>query len=122
MKKPMLQMIEDLIDFLPEKDIPIAKRLLKERKLEDLVDLISSALFKVEKVLSGKSKGNEQYDKYFDENSENLMGLQKLYSEASMYSELVNGDIVDPDDDDDYGIVVNDLNPDSVRRTPYGDV
>ena len=106
MKKPMLQMIEDLIDFLPEKDIPIAKRLLKERKLEDLVDLISSALFKVEKVLSGKSKGNEQYDKYFDENSENLMGLQKLYSE-------VNGDIVDPDDDDDYGIVVNDLNPDS---------
>ena len=41
------------------------------------------------------------------------MGLQKLYSEASMYSELVNGDIVDPDDDDDYGIVVNDLNPDS---------
>lgn len=113
MKKPMLQMIEDLIDFLPEKDIPIAKRLLKERKLEDLVDLISSALFKVEKVLSGKSKGNEQYDKYFDKNSENLMGLQKLYSEASMYSELVNGDIVDPDDDDDYSIVVNDLNPDS---------
>ena len=50
MKKPMLQTIEDLIDFLPEKDIPIAKRLLKERKLEDLVDLISSALFKVEKV------------------------------------------------------------------------
>ena len=50
MKKPMLQTIEDLIDFLPEKDIPIAKRLLKERKLEDLVDLISSALFKVEKA------------------------------------------------------------------------
>ena len=40
MKKPMLQTIEDLIDFLPEKDIPIAKRLLKERKLEDLVDLL----------------------------------------------------------------------------------
>lgn len=113
MKKPMLQTIEDLVDFLPEKDIPIAKRLIKERKLEDLVDLISSALFKVEMVLSGKSKGGEQYNKYLDENSENIMGLQKLYSEASMYSELVNGAIVDPDDDDDYGIVVNDLNPDS---------
>lgn len=98
---------------MPEKDVPIAKRLLKERKLDDLVDLISSALFKVERVLNGHSKSSEQYEKYFDENSENLLGLQELYSEASMYSELVNGAIVDPEDDDDYGIVVNDLNPDS---------
>ena len=113
MKKSILQRIEDLMDFLPEKDIPIAKRLIRERKLEDLVDLISSALFKVERVLNGKSKSNEQYEKYFDEDSKNLMGLQELYSEASMYSELVNGSIVDLDDDDDYGIVVNDLNPDS---------
>lgn len=61
-----------LIQSLPNKDRSIANKLLKDRKFEDLYDLISSAIYKAKRNV----------EKYLDAN---LTDMNIFKSEVSLY-------------------------------------
>lgn len=58
MESPQVQKIRKLISFLPEKDIPIGNKLLEARDWEELQNLVSSAIVKIEKA---NDKGSDKY-------------------------------------------------------------
>lgn len=58
MESPQVQRIRKLIPSLPEKDIPIGNKLLQARDWEELNNLVSSAIVRVEKATA---KGNDKY-------------------------------------------------------------
>lgn len=58
MESPLVQRIRKLIPSLPEKDIPIGNKLLEARDWEELQNLVSSAIIKIERV---NSKGDNRY-------------------------------------------------------------
>lgn len=58
MESPQIQKIRKLIPSLPEKDIPIGNKLLEIRNWEELHNLVSSAIIKVEKSMD---RGENKY-------------------------------------------------------------
>lgn len=58
MESPLVQKIRKLIPSLPEKDIPIGNKLLEARDWEELQNLVSSAIVKIERA---NSKGDDRY-------------------------------------------------------------
>ena len=58
MESPQVQRIRKLIPSLPEKDIPIGNKLLEARNWEELQNLVSSAIVKMERATS---KGDNKY-------------------------------------------------------------
>lgn len=58
MESPQVQRIRKLIPSLPEKDIPIGNKLLEARNWEELQNLVSSAIVKIERATS---KGDNRY-------------------------------------------------------------
>lgn len=58
MESPQVQRIRKLIPSLPEKDIPIGNKLLEARNWEELQNLVSSAIVKIERA---NSKGDSRY-------------------------------------------------------------
>lgn len=58
MESPQVQKIRKLISSLPEKDIPIGNKLLEARDWEELQNLVSSAIVKIEKA---NDKGSDKY-------------------------------------------------------------
>lgn len=65
-----IQRIRKLIPSLPEKDIPIGNKLLEARDWEELQNLVSSAIVKIERA---NDMGN---DKYANIDLANLYDLQ----------------------------------------------
>ena len=59
METPTIQKIRKLIPELPEKDIPIATKLLEKRDWEELYNLVNSAIIKIEKA---REKEDSKYD------------------------------------------------------------
>lgn len=57
-ESPLVQRIRKLIPSLPEKDIPIGNKLLEARDWEELQNLVSSAIVKIERA---NSKGDDRY-------------------------------------------------------------
>ena len=58
MESLQVQRIRKLISSLPEKDIPIGNKLLEARNWEELQNLVSSAIVKIERATS---KGDDKY-------------------------------------------------------------
>ena len=58
MESPQIQKIRKLIPSLPEKDIPIGNKLLEIRNWEELHNLVSSAIIKIEKSID---RGEDKY-------------------------------------------------------------
>jgi hypothetical protein len=58
MESPQVQTIRKFIPSLPEKDIPIGHKLLEARDWEELQNLVSSAIIKIEKAFE---KGSTKY-------------------------------------------------------------
>lgn len=76
MESKQIQKLRKLIPFLPEKDITIGNKLLESRSWDDLYDLVSSSIKRVEKA---NAKGSE---KYTNIDLDNLYNLQTLISEC----------------------------------------
>lgn len=77
MKTPV-QKIEELICYLPQKDIPLANRFILSRRFEDLKDLVHSAIKKVEK--NNKSNNPKEEYLYLD-----IEKMNKLKNEVDSY-------------------------------------
>ena len=58
MESSQVQRIRKLIPSLPEKDIPVGNKLLEARNWEELQNLVSSAIVKIERATS---KGDDKY-------------------------------------------------------------
>lgn len=72
MESPQVLKIRKLIPSLPERDIPIGNKLLEARDWEELQNLVSSAIIKIERA------NNKGSDKYADIDLSNLYKLQTL--------------------------------------------
>lgn len=78
MESPQIQKIRKLITSLPEKDIPIGNKLLEARDWEELQNLVSSAIVKVE-----RSQAKEE-SRYADIDLSALYNLQAAIPETSL--------------------------------------
>ena len=87
MRNNSLATINKLVDNLPESDIAVAKKLIKDRDFESLEWHVMSAIRKIEKNPD-----------ILHDNSDKLTSLRKLYSEVVSYKEMLN--IIFNDDDD----------------------
>lgn len=79
MESPQIQKIRKLIPFLPEKDIPIGNKFLEARNWEELHNLVSSAIVKIERA---KDKGS---DKYINIDIVSLYDLQAAIPDTYSY-------------------------------------
>lgn len=82
MKKSPVQKMEELVKFLPEKDIKFANKFIKERNFEAFSDLVKSDIYKLE------SKIDKIEDDYSEERlslQKTLAQLEKLKSEIDSY-------------------------------------
>ena len=79
MESPQIQKIRKLIPFLPEKDVPIGNKFLEARNWEELHNLVSSAIVKIEKA---KDKGS---DKYINIDIVSLYDLQAAIPDTYSY-------------------------------------
>lgn len=75
MESKQIQMIRKLIQSLPMSDITIANRMLANRQLDELQDLVDSAITKVEK---GRAKS---HPRYLDIDLDNLITLSSIIDE-----------------------------------------
>lgn len=82
MSKPIDRM-SVLIPSLPEKDIPLGHKFLRDRDFDSLKELVDSAIYKVKKSRSNESSK----DKYSEVNLEDL---SKLKSEVDLYIIRIN--------------------------------
>lgn len=62
MESPQVQRIRKLIPSLPEKDIPIGNKLLEARDWEELQNLVTSAITKIEKSIYNGETKYENFD------------------------------------------------------------
>ena len=75
MESPQVQKIRKLIPALPERDIPVGNKLLEARDWEELQNLVSSAITKIEKAnVNGE-------DRYSDIDLASLYDLQAAIPE-----------------------------------------
>ena len=77
MSEPVKRM-KALMCSLPERDIPLGHKFLKERDFDSLKELIDSAIYKVRRSLESDNP-KEEYLKV------NLEDLNRLKSEVDMY-------------------------------------
>lgn len=84
--------INNLVQYLPEKDRVIALRLISKRDFNSLKELIDSLIKKTE-----KNTESEEYKKLFE--SPNMIKIYELYSVIIDYLLLI-GDLEEPIDDD----------------------
>lgn len=87
MKKSPLQRIEELIAVLPGKDAALAKKFLKERNFEYMLELVESDLYKT------MAHVNDAPDEY-------ASNLTELRGELLTYMSYL--DVPDNSDDYDY--------------------
>ena len=95
MSEPVKRM-KALMCSLPERDIPLGHKFLKERDFDSLKELVDSAIYKVKKNLKSDNP-KEEYRKV------NLEDLNMLKSEVDMYIiqlEIPEDDMYDEDFDD----------------------
>lgn len=79
--------IKRLLHYLPKKDYILGEKLLQQRKLEELKDLVDSALIKVKRNMK---KENPKEDLITD-----LDSLRQLKAEIDSYNLLVFRDYED---------------------------
>ena len=95
MSEPVKRM-KALMYSLPERDIPLGHKFLKERDFDSLKELIDSAIYKVRRSLE-RDNPKEEYLKV------NLEDLSRLKSEVDVYIvqlEIPEDDIYSEDFDD----------------------
>ena len=95
MSEPVKRM-KALMCSLPERDIPLGHKFLKERDFDSLKELVDSAIYKVKKSLKSDNP-KEEYLKV------NLEDLSRLKSEVDMYIvqwEIPEDDMYNEDFDD----------------------
>ena len=95
MSEPVKRM-KALMYSLPERDIPLGHKFLKERDFDSLKELIDSAIYKVRRSLE-RDNPKEEYLKV------NLEDLSRLKSEVDVYIvqlEIPEDDIYNEDFDD----------------------
>lgn len=73
-----LDRIRNLINQLPESDIPLGERFISERQFESLQELVDSAIFRVNKSVRSDTP-KEEYAKV------DLWELKKLKAEVDVY-------------------------------------
>ena len=102
-KKTPIQIMEELLYNLPEKDIKFAEKFIKERNFEALQELVISDIQKIEKKCNPTSLEPEDLKM-----EEALDALCKLRNEVESYlsllgysSEEIYGTGEDLDDDDE---------------------
>lgn len=83
METPLIIKIRKLIAKLPEKDIPIGNKLLEKRDWEELFNLASSAITRIEKSRVKATK-NQQEDKYADVDLDAIYELVSAIPEEFM--------------------------------------
>lgn len=86
-----LQLINNLIKELPEKDIKFGEKFLLNRDFESLKDLIDSAIIRINRSLNSKTPREE----YININMEELL---KLKSEVDTYKSML--DLPDQEEED----------------------
>lgn len=69
-----IELIESLLKNLPEEDYALGYKYFKNRKLEDLLELVKSA------IVIGIKKAKRQTLKEYD-----FSGLERLYLELDLY-------------------------------------
>lgn len=89
-RSPVIK-ITELINNLPSKDIPIAKKFIDTRRFEDLKDLVDSAIIKVDK---SKNSDNPK-EEYLNIDS---LSLLELKAEVDSYLTLLEV----PSNEDDF--------------------
>ena len=90
MSTTTLNNIEKLIDNLPEKDIKLGHKFLKERDFESLQSLVDSALIKVRRSQATDNPRKEYKDI-------NMEALDTLKAEIDSYCMLLG--VGEPEDD-----------------------
>ena len=88
--------IKELIKTLPNRDIPIGERLLKERDFDSLKELVDSAIYRINKNLSSDNPKQE----YLDVDMEQLTLLK---SEVDAYILILDLPPLDDYEDEDLG-------------------
>lgn len=83
-ESPLILQLRKLIPKLPEKDIPIGNKLLEKRDWEELYNLVSSAIAKIEKSRKKSAKSGDP-DKYADINLDSLYELLSAIPEFIGY-------------------------------------
>lgn len=78
----LVKRIQELIPYLPIKDIDLGYKFLSSRDFESLKDLIDSAIIKVKRNL-GKENPREEYLKI------NIEKLQSLKAEVDTYYSML---------------------------------
>lgn len=88
-----------LMSSLPEKDVPLGHKFLKERDFEALRDLVDSAVYKVKKNMNSECPE----DRYLNVDFKSLMGLKAEVDAYAMCLELIEESVCgDFDDEEDY--------------------
>lgn len=93
MSKP-IEIMNKLIESLPKNDIELGKEFIRNRKFEDLLELVDSAIYKVKKNLKSDNP-KEEYNIDLDD-------LITLQTEVNLY--LSQLDIVPYDNFKDFEI------------------
>ena len=86
-----LEKIKSLVNDLPERDIEIAKKLIQNREIDRLVDLVNSIIYKVRKKRNSGFYGTENIEAILS----NLIDLQELvidYARQCGYDDFLTYD------------------------------
>jgi hypothetical protein len=79
----LLDKIEQGIEYLPEKDISIARQLLEERDFEELIFLVESSLYKINDNINSSHPKEEYLDIDLEKLEYLLDNLNDYYSEIT---------------------------------------
>lgn len=82
MKKSPVQIMNELIQYLPEKDIKYAKKFINERNFEALAELVKSDITKLDREIN---KISDEYSEERLQLQRTLAHLEKLKSEIDSY-------------------------------------
>ena len=88
---PSIQKIQKLLPHLPQKDVKLASKLLKERKFESLLEIIDSDIYLVKKNQLKEVPKEE----YLNINLEKLLQLRSELSEYMSYLVLPEDELND---------------------------
>lgn len=82
MKVSPVQKMQELVPFLPEKDIKYAEKFIRERNFEAFSELVKSDIVRTERKID---KIEDDYSEERLELQRNLAQLEKLKSEIDSY-------------------------------------
>lgn len=86
----LLDKIKQGIEYLPEKDISIARQLLEERDFEELIFLVESSLYKINDNINSSHPKEEYLDIDLEKLEYLLDNLNDYYSEITDNSSVDN--------------------------------